>query len=105
MRGLVLSLLLASPVAAADFAVLQCNLRVGGSSWAPGLRVVFPGERIDHPPGEDGLTRRIAYDADRAIAWVRARHPERTANGRGVYHEGCGHRSGDDDDDGSNDDI
>ena len=104
MRAVLLSLVLAAPAAASDFAVLPCNLRIDGSNWAPGLRVVFPGERFDHPPGEDGLTRWIATDPARAVAWIRARYPQRTANARGLYYDGCGHRS-DDDDDGSNDDI
>ena len=79
------------PVVADDFLVFRCNQKIPGSgSFQSGLRVIFPSGRFRHNSGEDGLSRRVAFDGARAVAWVRTRYPELTAGGRGYYNQNCG---------------
>ncbi len=89
---------IAAPAVADDFIILRCNKKVGGGSWRTGLDVIFPDERVRHRVGEPGLTRQVAQDEYRAVAWVRARYPERTAQGRAYYNDNCGRRRDPEDD-------
>ncbi|MEM7643647.1 MAG: hypothetical protein AAF366_14105 [Pseudomonadota bacterium] len=74
------------------FVVLRCNERGDGGRFIGVLNVRFPDATFEYPEGEDGLTRQISFDRDSAIAYVRARHPDRTAGRQGFFNDNCGRR-------------
>ena len=105
MKQILLPLLLiAAPLPAAaqayaEFLVVRCNAKTGGSSFTTSLEVHFPGrDEIVHVVGEEGLTDEIAYDGPQAVAWVRSLYPEQTAGAEAYYDNACGYEQGQDDD-------
>ncbi|MEM8850848.1 MAG: hypothetical protein AAGE03_12550 [Pseudomonadota bacterium] len=82
----------AEPEAPVGFVVLRCNESGEGGRFIGVLNVRFPDASFQYREGEDGLTRRITFDRDRAIAFVRAQHPDRTAGQQGFYNDNCGRR-------------
>jgi hypothetical protein len=59
--------------AASAMTVTRCNQLIDGA-FRTVIIVNHNGEKSVHPLGEDGLTRRIAYDARAAVAWASSKY-------------------------------
>jgi hypothetical protein len=84
-----LALAAASAARADDFAVVRCNEQVSGGRFVNSLVIQTSGGTFEYVVGEAGLTDDIAFDAEAAIAFARARHPDLTADGQGYYDNRC----------------
>ncbi len=62
-------LLIATTSGAQALTVTRCNVLVDGT-YKPVLVVEDNGTQTVHQIGEDGLTRRVLFDADAALQWA-----------------------------------
>ena len=62
-------IVVASPMGAEALTVGRCNMLVDGV-YKPVLVVENDGQKTIHEIGEDGLTRRIVFNANAALAWA-----------------------------------
>ena len=90
-------LIVSTTVGASALTVKRTNKLIDGA-YVPVLIVRTGGETYIHQVGEDGLTRAIMFDRDRALEWARAKYGADVADANG------GGRDDDDRDDGGDDD-
>lgn len=62
-------LLIATTTGAQALTVTRCNVLIDGT-YKPVLVVEDNGTKTVHQIGEDGLTRRVLFDADAALQWA-----------------------------------
>jgi hypothetical protein len=75
LHGVLLgTIMLSAAQGASAMTVTRCNADIGGTGlYQPVLDVVVEGRRQRFVVGEDGLSRRTAFDSKAAVAWVSSR--------------------------------
>lgn len=98
-RAILVGVLVLSTTAGASALTVKRTNQLIDGSYVPVLIVRHNGQTIVHVMGEDGLTRSILFDRQKALAWARALYGADATDGEADDDGGDADddRNGDDD--------